>query len=134
MNGFQYDVCQSFWIINHDTAKPDVHGWRSSRQKSAQLQWWLIRKWFPKKEPTNVFGWSALETNWTDDSHIPMCCGQSAGLGTSAGDQQYVCGTSSVSNNNGPSELGTGSRSSDFRHLLTISPILLGCQRMRLER
>ena len=69
-----------------------------------------------------------------EDGRIPICFGQSAGRGTNAGDQQYVCGTSNVSNNKGPSELGTGSRSSDFRHLLTRSPMLLVCQEMQPQR
>lgn len=56
--------------------------------------------------------------------HLPMCDGQSTGLGTKAGDQQYVKGISRASANEGPTAVGTGSRSIVFLHLLITSPRL----------
>lgn len=53
-----------------------------------------------------------------------MCAGQSAGFGTSAGDQQYVNGILRVRVRIGPSNVATSSRSIDLRHLLTMSPSL----------
>lgn len=55
---------------------------------------------------------------------MPMWAGQSIGFGISAGDQQYVTGTRSVSRSLGPSELGTGSRSTVALHSLMTSPSL----------
>jgi hypothetical protein len=53
-----------------------------------------------------------------------MCEGQSAGLGTSDGDQQYVKGIFRVRGRDGPSNMATGSKSIDLRHLLIRSPRL----------
>lgn len=58
------------------------------------------------------------------DRDIPMFSGQSAGLGTRAGDQQYVTGTPKVSVKQGPSLKGIGSRSMVSLHALMISPSL----------
>jgi cbb3-type cytochrome oxidase cytochrome c subunit len=53
-----------------------------------------------------------------------MLSGQSAGFGTSDGDQQYVKGILSASARHGPSVLDMGSRSNEWRHALMRSPRL----------
>ena len=55
---------------------------------------------------------------------LPMLVPQSAGFGTSAGDQQYVTGTRSVSRSLGASDDGTGSRSIVSLQSLMTSPSL----------
>ena len=55
---------------------------------------------------------------------MPIWSGQSDGLGTSDGDQQYVKGILSASTRHGPSDLGMGSKSSESRQVLMRSPSL----------
>jgi hypothetical protein len=55
---------------------------------------------------------------------IPIWDGQSFGLGTSDGDQQYVNGILKELVRLGPSMPGTGSKSKVFRNLLITSPSL----------
>lgn len=55
---------------------------------------------------------------------LPMLVPQSLGFGTSAGDQQYVTGTLSVSRSFGASDDGTGSKSMPALQSLTTSPSL----------
>ena len=56
--------------------------------------------------------------------NVPIFSGQSDGLGTKAGDQQYVTGTRNVSVKQGPSLKGIGSRSIVPLHVLMMSPSL----------
>ena len=53
-----------------------------------------------------------------------MCAGQSIGLGTNAGDQQYVNGIFKDSARLGPCTIAIGSKSRVARHLLITSPSL----------
>lgn len=53
-----------------------------------------------------------------------MLSGQSAGLGTNEGDQQYVNGILSTSARHGPSVRGMGSMSNEWRQSLMRSPSL----------
>ncbi len=55
---------------------------------------------------------------------MPIWSDQSAGLGTSDGDQQYVKGILSASTRHGPSDLDTASKSSESRQSLMRSPSL----------
>ncbi len=55
---------------------------------------------------------------------MPIWSDQSAGLGTSDGDQQYVKGILSASTRHGPSDLDMGSKSSESRQVLMRSPSL----------
>ena len=55
---------------------------------------------------------------------MPILSGQSAGLGTNEGDQQYVKGILSASARPGPSVLDMGSKSNEWRQVLMRSPSL----------
>lgn len=74
-----------------------------------------ISRLFAEEETTDIcYELEPLIITIRISNRIPMYEGQSNGFGTSAGDQQYVNGTSKSSVKLGPAAVGIGSKSSVF--------------------
>lgn len=140
LDGFENKPRHLVRLFYDNAAKADVYrGWPLA-QETVKFIGRVVLGRIPEEEATDIFGWqAALACNWNGvrekveaagqgwrktQGVSPMCAGQSKGLGTSDGDQQYVNGICKVSAKFGPSVIGTGSRSRLFLQSLTISPSL----------
>lgn len=116
-------VCHLGRILHNNASKSDIYRRRSNFKEGSEMHRRGISRLFTKEEPTDIYNKLkhliiAARTSY----RIPMYEGQSNGFGTSAGDQQYVNGTSKSSDKLGPAAVGIGSKSSVFSlQLLIIS-------------
>ena len=129
LDGVENGPCHLVGVVQHDAAESDIDWWRTGFEKSSELKWWCELGRIANEETRDVYEMSISlghqrRSSWACAENRPMWEGQSAGLGTKAGDQQYVNGILRVSANAGPSNIAISSRSMDFRHLLITSPSL----------
>jgi hypothetical protein len=73
LNGIEKQICQSFRIINNNTAKANIYNWRSRpSQKGVEFSRWRVFDWVTEEKAAYVFTLLVYHKKWFEFVHTDM--------------------------------------------------------------